>query len=75
MIALGLTISAVCFIGLSVFLLNCPRTSTNCLIVSLSLQLYDYCPVFGFWGEDYSKIILLAVKKAIAKCYLPHIRI
>jgi hypothetical protein len=30
--------------------------------------------VFGFCGEDYSKIILLTLKKAIAKCYLPHTR-
>jgi hypothetical protein len=28
-----------------------------------AVQFYDYCPVIGFWGEDYSKIIPRSQKK------------
>jgi len=59
--------------GFSVFpLFEGPRTATDRLIFSLDLLMYDCYPGLGFCGEDYSKIILLAVKKAIAKCCLPH---
>jgi len=31
-----------------------------------AVQFYDYGPVIGFWGEDYSKIIPRSQKKTRA---------
>jgi len=55
------------FADLSVLAFGDRGFRPDSLVVSLSLLIYDYSPVFGFRGEDYSKIILSAAKEARVK--------